>query len=169
MELEEKVLRYKLTLKDRPKLEWSWQEVKSRGGVECTILAHIDTGVSALSIQNKRHLHWKVLELIPGMNNDVEFAAPAHNLLMKVKTESLTRQESKNRAASIQASPQAAHKKRFTKLDILTMVSMRSDDTALTHDEIIRQDDDEEVPPCDTTRTSKSINHPTAQNRLSYD
>jgi hypothetical protein len=51
--LEEKVLRYKLTLKDRPQLEWSWQEEMSRGRVECTILAHIDTKTSALSIQNK--------------------------------------------------------------------------------------------------------------------
>ncbi len=96
MELKEKVLRYKLTLKDRPKLEWSWQEVPNRGGVECTILAHIDMGESALSIQNKRHLHWKVLEFIPGMNNDTEFAAPAHSMLMKAETENSIRQESKN-------------------------------------------------------------------------
>ncbi len=40
VELEEKVLIYKLTLKDQPKLEWSWQEVPNRGGVECTILTH---------------------------------------------------------------------------------------------------------------------------------
>ncbi|CAK9867490.1 unnamed protein product [Sphagnum jensenii] len=65
VELEEKILRYKLSFKDRPKLEWSWQEVPNRRGVECTILAHIDTGTSALNIQNKRHLHWKALELIP--------------------------------------------------------------------------------------------------------
>ncbi len=39
----------------------------------------LDTGESALSIQNKRHLHWKVLELIPGMNNNTEFIAPAHS------------------------------------------------------------------------------------------
>lgn len=57
MDLEEKILRYKLSLKDRPKFEWSWQEVPNRGGVECTILAHIDTGTSALNIQNNRHLH----------------------------------------------------------------------------------------------------------------
>ncbi len=108
VELEEKVLRYKLTLKDRPQLEWSWQEVTSKGGVECTILAHIDTGASALSIQNKRHLHWKALDLIPGMNNEVEFAAPAHSLLMKAEVENSTRQENKNRSVSIQASLQAA-------------------------------------------------------------
>jgi len=160
VELEEKVLKYKLTLKDRPKLEWSWQEVKSRGGVECTILAHIDTGASTLSIQKKQHLHWKVLELIPGMNNDVEFAGTAHNLLMKAETESSTRQESKNRTASIQTSPQAARKKCFTKLDISTMVSTQSDDTAPTRDKIIRQDGGQEAPPCDNTRTSGSIGRP---------
>jgi hypothetical protein len=73
--------------------------------MECTILTHIDTGASALNIQNKRHLHWKELELIPDMNNDVEFAAPTHSLLTKTKAGNSTRQESKNRMASIQASP----------------------------------------------------------------
>jgi len=137
--------------------------------VECTILAHIDTGASALSIQNKRHLRWKVLELIPRMNNNVEFATLAHSLLMKAKTKSSTHQESKNRTASIQALPQAARKKRFTKLEISTMVSTRSDNTAPTRDEIMRQDSGQEVLPCDNTRTSGSIGHPIARNRLSYD
>ncbi len=105
MELEEKVLRYKLTLKDRPQLEWSWQEENSKGGMECTILAHIETGTSALSTQNKHHLHWKALDLIPGMNNEVEFSAPAHNLLMKTDTVNLARLEDKNRSTSLQASP----------------------------------------------------------------
>jgi hypothetical protein len=45
------------------------------------------------------------------MNNEVEFSAPAHNLLMKTEAENLARQENKNRSASIQASPQAARKK----------------------------------------------------------
>jgi hypothetical protein len=67
-ELEEKVLRYKLALKDRLHFKWSWQEKLSRGGMECIILAHINTGTSVLSIQNKKHLHWKALEDIPGMN-----------------------------------------------------------------------------------------------------
>jgi hypothetical protein len=101
MELEEKILRYKLSLKDRPKLEWNWQEVPNRGGVECTILAHIDTGSSALSIQNKRNLRWKAMELIPGMNNETKFAAPAHSLLMKADLMNLSRLESKNRAANM--------------------------------------------------------------------
>jgi hypothetical protein len=55
--LEEDVLRDKLSLKDRFNLEWSWQEQPSRGGMECTILAHILVGTNAISIQNKRHLH----------------------------------------------------------------------------------------------------------------
>jgi len=33
------------------------QKEMSKGGVECTILAHIDTGTNPLSIQNKQHLH----------------------------------------------------------------------------------------------------------------
>jgi len=49
-ELEEKVLRYKLIIKTRPTLEWSWTKESSRGGTECTILAHIDSGTSTLSI-----------------------------------------------------------------------------------------------------------------------
>ncbi|CAK9872042.1 unnamed protein product [Sphagnum jensenii] len=103
------------------------------------------------------------------MNNDVEFVAPAHSMLMKAETESSTRQESKNRAASIQGSPQAVRKKRFTKLDISTLVTTRLDDIAPTRDKIIRQDGDQEVPPCDTTRISGSIDHPATWNRLSYD
>jgi hypothetical protein len=51
------------------------------------------------------------------MSNDTEFSALAHNLLMKTKTAISEHQESKNRSASIQASPQAARKKRFTKLN----------------------------------------------------
>ncbi|CAM6044951.1 unnamed protein product, partial [Sphagnum compactum] len=120
-ELEKKVLRYKLALKDRLHLEWSWQEELNRGGMECTILAHINTGTSALSIQNKRHLHWRALESIPVMNNEVEFLASTHSLLLKTGSESSDRQAHKNRIASIQASPQAARKKRYTKLDLATI------------------------------------------------
>ncbi len=86
--------------------------------MECTILAYIDTGSSALSVQNKRHLHLKVLEHTPSMNNEVEFAASTHNLLRKTDVESTTRQAHKNCMASILASPQAARKKWFTKVDL---------------------------------------------------
>jgi hypothetical protein len=44
------------------------------------------------------------------MNNEAEFATPTHNLLMKTEAENLAHQESKNRSASIQASPQAVRK-----------------------------------------------------------
>ncbi len=121
VELEEKALRYKLSISDRPQLEWAWQEVVGRGGLECTILAHIDTGSNALSIQNKRQLHWKVLDPTQGMNNEAEFAAPAHNLLMKAVPENLTRPGNQNRSENVQASPQAARKKIFVKLDIKTL------------------------------------------------
>jgi hypothetical protein len=84
-ELEEKVLRYKLSIKTRPMLEWSWLKENSRGGTECTILAHIDSGSNALSVQNKRHLHWKALEGKTEMGNEMEFSAPAHSLLMKTE------------------------------------------------------------------------------------
>ncbi len=49
-ELEEKVFKYKLPIKARPRLEWSWMKESSRGGTECTILPHIDSGTNALSI-----------------------------------------------------------------------------------------------------------------------
>jgi hypothetical protein len=55
LELKEKILRFKLSITEQPQLEWVWQEELSRGGMECTILA--DTGLNALSVQNKRHLH----------------------------------------------------------------------------------------------------------------
>jgi len=70
-ELEEKVLRYKMAVKGNLHLEWSWQAESGRGGMECTILAHIRTGSNALSVQNKRHLHWKEIETISAMNNDM--------------------------------------------------------------------------------------------------
>jgi hypothetical protein len=116
--LEKKVLRFKLNLKDRLNFEWSWQEELNRGGMECTILAHINKGTSAISIQNKRHLHWKSLESIPNMNNEVEFSALAHSLLMKTGPKNSDRQVHKNLTASIQASSQAATQKRYTKLDL---------------------------------------------------
>jgi hypothetical protein len=56
-ELEEKVIRYKMAVKGNLHLEWSWQVEPGRGRMECTILAHIQTGSNPLSVQNKRHLH----------------------------------------------------------------------------------------------------------------
>jgi len=57
------------------------------------------------------------------MNNDIEFATPAHNLLRKTDIGNLVRQAHKNKSASLLASPQATRKKRFTKLDLALMTA----------------------------------------------
>jgi hypothetical protein len=117
--LEEKVLRYKLPLKDHLSLEWSWREDPSRGGMECTILTHIIAGTNVISIQNKKNpLHWKALDSTMAMNNDVDFPTSAHNLLLKLGLAGEDRQAHRSRIVNIQASPQAARKKRFTWLDL---------------------------------------------------
>jgi len=56
-ELEGKILRFNLNLKGRLALELSWQEDHVKGGWECTILAHISTGLSAINAQKKKNLH----------------------------------------------------------------------------------------------------------------
>ncbi len=86
--------------------------------MECTILAHIQTGSSALSVQNKRHLHWKEIKSISAMNNDAGGAVAAHNLLLKRDPLSMEHLVHKQKMASILASPQAARKKRFVKLEL---------------------------------------------------
>ncbi len=96
---------------------------KEQRRMDCTILVHIDTGTSALNTQNKRHLHWKVLDPAQEMNNDIEFATPAHNLLRKTDTRNSVHQAHRNKSASLLASPQAARKKRFTKLDLALMIA----------------------------------------------
>ncbi len=73
--------------------------------MECTILAHIRTGSSAFSVQNKRHLHWKEIETISAMNNDMGGAMAAHNLLLKKDPSSTNHLDYKHRMASILASP----------------------------------------------------------------
>jgi hypothetical protein len=103
------------------------------------------------------------------MNNKVEFAAPAHILLMKVEAENSTRQENKNCSASIQASLQAARKKCFTKLDILALVGTWTDNTTPARAKRETNDGDQELLSSDITKTSRSIGPPAAWNRLTYD
>lgn len=86
--------------------------------MECTILAHIRTGSSALSVQNKRHLHWKEIGSISAMNNDAGGVVVAHNLLLKRDPSNVEHLVHKQKMASILASPQAARKKRFVKLEL---------------------------------------------------
>jgi hypothetical protein len=44
VELKDQILRYNLSINEKPRLEWSWQDEPNRGGTECTILVHIHTG-----------------------------------------------------------------------------------------------------------------------------
>jgi hypothetical protein len=55
---------------------------------------------------------------MPSLNNDVEFAGPAHSLLLKSDPKSTDRQAHKNMFASLQASPQTVRKKWYIKLDL---------------------------------------------------
>jgi hypothetical protein len=100
LELEDKILRFSFNFKDCLSLEWSWQEDKIRGGWECTILSHINIGSSAISVQNKRHFHWRSSTSLTDMNNDIEFAGPTHNLLLKSSPASTERQVRMSEAAS---------------------------------------------------------------------
>ncbi len=166
-ELEEKILRYKLSIKTRPMLEWCWLKENSRGGTECTILAHIDSGSSPLSVQNKRHLHWKVLDSKTGMGNEMEFSAPAHSLLMKTEAAESEHQENKNRSTSFQASPQAARKKRYTRLNFAIMASAgANEEPSLGREE--KEDDSQGSPELDKGREMGSFGSKAARNRLSY-
>ncbi len=56
-ELKEKILRFSLSLKGCLALEWSSQEDQAKGGWECTILAHINTGLSGINVQKRKNLH----------------------------------------------------------------------------------------------------------------
>jgi hypothetical protein len=98
------------------------------------------------------------------MNNEVEFSAVAHNFLMKSKAENSTRQENKNRSANIQASPQAVRKKRFIKLDIMTLIPSRINNATLTRAVRETDDGDQELSTRDTNRTLGSIDPPATQN-----
>lgn len=167
--LEENILRYKWSIREHLHLEWNWQEEKSRGGMDCTILAHIETGNSALSTRNKRHLHWKVLDPAQEMNNDIEFATPAHNLLRKTDTGNTVRQAHRNSSASLLASPQAARKKRFTKLDLTLMIASRQNTNATTPTGKGAENRNSEPPVSDNNRTLGSIGPPAARNMLTYD
>jgi hypothetical protein len=96
---------------------------EEKRGMDCTILVHIETGTSALSTQNKRHLHWKALDPEQELNNDIDFVTSAHNLLRKTDIGNSVRQTHRNNVASLLASPQAARKKNFTKLDLALMLA----------------------------------------------
>jgi hypothetical protein len=83
---------------------------------------NVEAGLSAISAQKKKKLHWRTPESMPSMNNDVVFSGPAHSLLLKTSPTSTDRQTRKNTSASLLASPQVARKKkRYIKLDFLAL------------------------------------------------
>jgi len=127
----------------------------------------IDSGTNALSIQNKRHLHWKVLDGKMGMGNEMEFSAPAHSLLMKTEAVQSEHQENKNRSASFQASPQAARKKRYTKLNFATLASSRANEEPNPRREE-KEDDPQGSLEIDEGRETRSFGSKAARNRLNY-
>ncbi len=126
-ELKEQTLRPNFNIKVKPHLEWAWHEEQNRGGMECTILVHIQTGTNGASVQKKKHLQWIALDQIQNLNNEVPFTAPAHNLLKKTGEATLIRKEPGNTPASSKASPQVARKKRHTRLDMTILMQPEID------------------------------------------
>jgi hypothetical protein len=59
-----------------------------------------------------------MLDIISTMNKELEFAAPAHNFLLKKVIEGKDCQLYRNMISSVHVSPQATRKKRFTSLDL---------------------------------------------------
>jgi hypothetical protein len=136
--------------------------------MECTILAHISTGTSAISVQNKKHLHWKMPESMLSMNNDVEFAGPAHSLLLESSPESTDRQARKSMLANLQASPQAVRKKRYIKLDLTKLEPPRADSVPCTPEDRNEQGAGPEDTNLNPHTEMGSIDPPAAQNRFAY-
>ncbi len=149
LELEEKILRFNLSLKGRLALEWGWQEDQTKGGWECTILAHINSGLSGISAQKRKNLRWRTFESITSMNNDVIFTGPAHSLLLKMGPTSTVHEMRRTTSASLTASPQAdIKKKRYVKLDLSTLVPSKTADFFRTPrpGEDLGQEDQEAAP-----------------------
>jgi hypothetical protein len=102
------------------------------------------------------------------MTNELEFSASAHNLLMKTEATNSQHQESRNHSANIQASPQAARKKRFTKLDFTLLASPRANNDAPISPDREKEEDFQECPARGDIREPGSIGPKAARNRLTY-
>jgi hypothetical protein len=103
------------------------------------------------------------------MNNDIEFATPAHNLLRKIDTGNTIHQAHRNSSASLFASPQAARKKRFTKLNLALMIASRQNTNATTPIGKEAENRNSEPSLNDNNKTLGSIGPPAARNKLTYD
>jgi hypothetical protein len=103
------------------------------------------------------------------MNNDIEFATPAHNLLRKTNTRNIVRQAHRNSSASLLASPQAARKKQFTKLDLALMIASRQNTNATMPIGKEAENRNSEPSLSNNNRTPGSISPLVARNKLTYD
>jgi hypothetical protein len=101
------------------------------------------------------------------MGNEMEFSAPAHSLLMKTETVQSEHQESKNRSTSFQASPQAARKKRYTKLNFTILASSEVNEECNPR-RVGEADDPLESLETADGREAGSFGSKAAQNRLNY-
>jgi hypothetical protein len=102
-----------------------------------------------------------------GMGNEMEFSAPAHSLLMKIEAVQSEHQENKNRSANFQASPQAARKKRYTKLNFAILGSSgANEESSPGRDD--REDDTLGGLETDEGRVMGSFGSKVARNRLNY-
>jgi hypothetical protein len=167
-ELKEQTLRLNFSIKEKPHLEWAWHDEHNRGGMECTILVHIHTGPSGASVQKRKHLQWIALDQIQNLNNEVSFTVPAHNLFKKTGEVDSTRQELRNTSASIQASPQAARKKRLTKLDMTILMDPEIDALVSAKGDHNEECEDSALLQTISTNLPRSTSHPVAQSRLNY-
>jgi hypothetical protein len=137
--------------------------------MECTILVHIHTGAKGVSVQKRKHLHWKALEQTLNLDNEVAFVTPAHNLLMRSSDEDSTRQALRNRWASLRASFQAARKKkRFTRLDMIILMNQESNNLDPAQGKLLEDRQVGKFAAGATTKPSGSLNPPVARNKLTY-
>jgi hypothetical protein len=129
---------------------------------------HIHTGPSGASVQKRKHLQWIALDQIQNLNNEVSFTVPAHNLLKKTGEVDSTRQELRNTSASIQASPQAARKKRLTRLDMTILMDPEIDALVSAKGDHNEECEDSALPQTISANLPGSTSHPAAQSRLNY-
>ncbi|CAK9881916.1 unnamed protein product [Sphagnum jensenii] len=87
---------------------------------------------------------------------------------MKTEAVHSEHQESKNQSASIQASPQAARKKRYTKLNFAILASSGANDNDAFSPDREKEDDSQEGPVRDDIREARLFGSKAARNRLNY-
>ncbi|CAM6016856.1 unnamed protein product [Sphagnum balticum] len=142
--------------------------------MECTILVHIQTDPNGASIQKRKHLQWIALDQIQNLNNEVPFTL-AHNLLKKMGEATLTRQKPRSTSASFKASPQAARKKRLTRLDMTIFMNPEIDAQVAARDALVlgQGGPNEEceasvLPRITLANPPGSISHMAARSKLTY-